>query len=186
MGKYGWNEDNFKRYLWGRGGFARYDILVDPFDGVVIANNVYSLRDAATLPAGTLKRFSDYIFVVYQEACRAARQDQRACQDRLEWIVHTTVSNSNTLAAAEFATGSANYPTWPGNVLPVGLGQAAGMLASPNARGAAFLCGERKNSLMGKKVPVAVYVFNCDGLGAKCLAVQIKDYEPGIFEAAPF
>lgn len=102
---------------------------------------------------------------MYQRACTVAGQNVQQCLQRLEWIIHHSVTNPVSENVAATVMGQSDYSAWPGKSFQTeddDNGKA--LVGCPNGYGVGFLIADHSHLLGGKTIDY-VNVFGDDVYG---------------------
>lgn len=162
--------------------------MVNPIAGVIVVPFSFKPKDPVVnpdpqrygpLPRGpTLTRFSDFMFLTWQEACRRTDQSVR----NLKWVIIADVSNASCVLVYETILRSSGLQleNWPGLIMDAEGIIAQAMIGCPNGFGVAWLLANHEAELGSKTIDQAVLFLGDNG--GVCFAFRIADQNPEVPE----
>lgn len=120
-----------------------------------------------------LSSWSDVVFLQWQETCKG---DEK-CMMSLQTVVQMGVDNEATFRITERALAGQNWTAYPGHTFQKDSDEFAAILATPNARGAAWLLLQRRQALGWKYIDsIQLFEGNAD-FASRYLVLRIKDHQ---------
>ena len=128
-----------------------------------------------------LRRLSDYLFVVWQDAC----SNDETCIKSLQWIIIVFILNQSTQDVAQRALGfpetlkwpDIRWPDWPGTTFPYTADRGVpkdnfdALIGCPFGVGVAYTLGQ--HDFFGSKNIDEVRVFGADQAYSLCIAYHV-------------
>ena len=186
---------------------GEYEAWLNAVDGAIVVTSIFAPEDPLSPPGAPnpqpppLRRFSDWLFVVWKDFC----EDQPPCIQHLNWVIHHTVFNPSCEDAATETlvnTGdddsddddsdharrgtSYKWPSFPGTMFDIrnefitprtdaidaAIENFNAMVGCPNGYGLAYMLQQHQDS-MGYKVIDQVYLFRGDDTDLLNIAYHI-------------